>query len=204
VSRGTSSGPNSACHNEPPMSYEINIDLRAHDDIAALPADALEALAEAMTFLQLTPWNAAPINPDNPTGPVRTLGLRRRQHADPAHPRRPAPRRPPHDQLGPLSSRGRPSCPEARALAGCASCPPTPYPASARDSRRSIRPTAWGPAPSLRVQSCRRSLTSSLSLRPAAGSAAGRPSSCRTYLAPRRPAMRNCEATCAVPAPPRS
>lgn len=44
------------------MSYELNIDLRAHDDIASLPAEALGPLAEAMTFLQLTPWNARAIN----------------------------------------------------------------------------------------------------------------------------------------------
>lgn len=57
------------------MSYEINIDPRAHDDIAALPSGALRALAEAITFLQLTPWHAPPINPDNPSGPVRTLAF---------------------------------------------------------------------------------------------------------------------------------
>lgn len=55
------------------MSYEINIDPRAHDDITALPSEALGALAEAITFMQLTPWSAPPINPDNPDGPVRTL-----------------------------------------------------------------------------------------------------------------------------------
>lgn len=57
------------------MSYEINIDLRAHDDVAALPIEALHALAEAIMFLQLTPWNAPSINPDNPSGPVRTLAF---------------------------------------------------------------------------------------------------------------------------------
>lgn len=57
------------------MSYEINVDHRAHDDIAALPTEALGALAEAITFMQLTPWSAAPINPDNPNGPVRTLAF---------------------------------------------------------------------------------------------------------------------------------
>jgi hypothetical protein len=51
------------------MSYEIDIDLQAQDDIAALPAMALPALAEAMTVLELTPWNGRPINPDNPTVP---------------------------------------------------------------------------------------------------------------------------------------
>lgn len=57
------------------MSYEISIDLRAHDDIAALPADALLPLAEVITFLQLTPWNTRPISPDNPSGPVRTVAF---------------------------------------------------------------------------------------------------------------------------------
>jgi hypothetical protein len=57
------------------VSYEITIDLRAHDDIAALPADALLSLAEAITFLQLTPWNTRPISPDNPSGPVRTVAF---------------------------------------------------------------------------------------------------------------------------------
>jgi hypothetical protein len=57
------------------MSYEIDIDLQAQDDIAALPAMALPALAEAMTVLELTPWNGRPINPDNPDGAVRTFGF---------------------------------------------------------------------------------------------------------------------------------
>lgn len=56
------------------MSYEITVDLRAHDDIAALPARALLPLAEA-TYLQLTPWNAQAINPANPAGLVRTLAF---------------------------------------------------------------------------------------------------------------------------------
>lgn len=57
------------------MSYEIDIDLQAQDDIAALPAMALPALAEAMTVLELTPWNGRPINPDNPDGAVRTFAF---------------------------------------------------------------------------------------------------------------------------------
>lgn len=55
------------------MSYEINIDLQAHDDIAALPTEALVPLAEALTFLQLTPWSTLPINDKNPDGAVRAL-----------------------------------------------------------------------------------------------------------------------------------
>lgn len=57
------------------MSYAIDIDLRAHADIAALPESELLAFAEVLTFLQLTPWNGRPINPDNPLGPVRTLAF---------------------------------------------------------------------------------------------------------------------------------
>jgi hypothetical protein len=57
------------------MSYEIDIDLQAQDDIAALPTMALPALAEAMTVLELTPWNGRPINPDNPDDAVRTFAF---------------------------------------------------------------------------------------------------------------------------------
>jgi hypothetical protein len=57
------------------MSYEIDIDLQAQNDIAALPTMALPALAEAMTILELTPWNGRPINPDNPNGAVRTFAF---------------------------------------------------------------------------------------------------------------------------------
>ena len=57
------------------MSYEIDVDLQAQDDIAALPARALLTLAEAMTVLELAPWTGRPINPDNPDGAVRTLAF---------------------------------------------------------------------------------------------------------------------------------
>ncbi|MBV9010963.1 MAG: hypothetical protein JO309_06060 [Pseudonocardiales bacterium] len=57
------------------MSYEIDVDLQAQDDIAALPARALLTLAEAMTILELTPWNGRPINSANPDGAVRTLAF---------------------------------------------------------------------------------------------------------------------------------
>ncbi|MDQ2707461.1 MAG: hypothetical protein M3Z25_07405 [Actinomycetota bacterium] len=55
------------------MSYEIDIDPAAEQDIAALPTVALPALAEAMTVL--TPGNGRPINPDNPAAPARTLAF---------------------------------------------------------------------------------------------------------------------------------
>lgn len=57
------------------MIYEIDIDLLAQNDIAALPATALLALAEAITVMELVPWNGHPINPDNPAGAVRTLAF---------------------------------------------------------------------------------------------------------------------------------
>ncbi len=57
------------------MNYEIDIDLQAQDDIGALPATALPALAEAMTVLELTPWDGRPIYPHNPAGAVRTLAF---------------------------------------------------------------------------------------------------------------------------------
>jgi hypothetical protein len=51
------------------MSYEIDIDLQAQDDIAALPAMALPALAEAMTVLELTRGTAARSTRTTPTVP---------------------------------------------------------------------------------------------------------------------------------------
>jgi len=45
------------------MSYEIDIDLQAQQDIAALPAAAPPALGEAMTVLDLIPLTGQPVNP---------------------------------------------------------------------------------------------------------------------------------------------
>ena len=57
------------------MSYSIDIDPRAQDTIAALPADALVALAEALAVLELAAESAGrAVNPDlNPDAPVRNL-----------------------------------------------------------------------------------------------------------------------------------
>ncbi|WP_300007600.1 hypothetical protein [Pseudonocardia sp.] len=56
------------------MSYSIDIDPRAQATIAALPATALPALAEALAVLELVPWNGRSVNPElNPDGPVRNL-----------------------------------------------------------------------------------------------------------------------------------
>ena len=57
------------------MSYAIDIDPAAHDAIAALPPDALLALAEAFAVLELAPWDAGrSVNPErNPDSGVRNL-----------------------------------------------------------------------------------------------------------------------------------
>ncbi len=57
------------------MSYSIDIDPGAQDAIAALPHDALLALAEAFAVLELSPWSAGrSVNPErNPDSGVRNL-----------------------------------------------------------------------------------------------------------------------------------
>lgn len=56
------------------MSNSIDIDPRAQDTIAALPASALPALAEAVAVLELAPWSGRSVNPGrNPDAPVRNL-----------------------------------------------------------------------------------------------------------------------------------
>ena len=57
------------------MSYAIDIDPGAQDAIAALPSDALLALAEAFAVLELAPWSAGrSVNPErNPDSGVRNL-----------------------------------------------------------------------------------------------------------------------------------
>ncbi len=57
------------------MSYAIDIDPGAQDAIAAVPRDALVALAEAFAVLELAPWSAGrSVNPErNPDSGVRNL-----------------------------------------------------------------------------------------------------------------------------------
>ena len=57
------------------MSYSIDIDPAAQDAIAALPVDALLALAEAFAALEVAPWNVGrSVNPErNPDSGVRNL-----------------------------------------------------------------------------------------------------------------------------------
>ena len=55
------------------MSYTLDIDPLAAEQIAELPPPALTVLAEALTVLEVVPWNGLPLNRDNPDGPVRQL-----------------------------------------------------------------------------------------------------------------------------------
>lgn len=55
------------------MAYEIEIYPDAREQIHALPAGALPALAEVMAMLELTPWNGSPLNEVNPDGAVRVV-----------------------------------------------------------------------------------------------------------------------------------
>lgn len=53
-SPGTNSKPSSGCQSSrPEVTYSIDIDPQAQESIAALPTDALSALAEAFTLLEL-------------------------------------------------------------------------------------------------------------------------------------------------------
>ena len=55
------------------MSYSLDIDPLADQQIAALPQAALAALVDALTVVELVPWNGLPVNDSNPDGPVRQL-----------------------------------------------------------------------------------------------------------------------------------
>ena len=56
------------------MTYSIDIDPQAQESIAALPTDALLALTEAFTLLELSPWSGQSVNAEkNPDAPVRNL-----------------------------------------------------------------------------------------------------------------------------------
>lgn len=56
------------------MAYRIDVYPDAREQIHALPAEQLDALAEAMTVLSLTPWEAGrPYHEDNPNSPMRQL-----------------------------------------------------------------------------------------------------------------------------------
>ena len=57
--------------------YRLVPDSATLDQVAALPDAALEAYAEVLGVVALTPWNGTPLHEDNPDGPVRrwTFGL---------------------------------------------------------------------------------------------------------------------------------
>lgn len=55
------------------MAYVVVVDQIAEEQIAVFPTLGLGALAEALTILQLTPWNGEPVNRGNPNGAVRRL-----------------------------------------------------------------------------------------------------------------------------------
>lgn len=55
------------------MSYTLDIDPLAAEQIMALPPAALTALAGALTVLEVVPWKGLALNQENPEGAVRQL-----------------------------------------------------------------------------------------------------------------------------------
>ena len=53
--------------------YQVQTDSQVREQLAALPIDAVLAFLEAVSVLELVPWNGTPVNPDNPDGALRTL-----------------------------------------------------------------------------------------------------------------------------------
>lgn len=45
------------------------------EQVAALPASALSACAEARTLLEVAPWSGSPYRKEKPDGPMRTLAF---------------------------------------------------------------------------------------------------------------------------------
>ncbi|WP_053721822.1 hypothetical protein [Saccharothrix sp. NRRL B-16348] len=55
------------------MTYQIQLPDDVWDQIHALPAEADEPLAEAMTLLTHEPWHGEPYHRANPAGALRQL-----------------------------------------------------------------------------------------------------------------------------------
>jgi hypothetical protein len=55
--------------------YRVIDDDQVHEQVAALPAEALSAYAEARTLLQVAPWAGSPYHKKKPDGPMRTLAF---------------------------------------------------------------------------------------------------------------------------------
>ncbi len=53
--------------------YRVIDDDLVHEQVAALPARALSAYAEARTLLEVAPWSGSPYRKERPDGPMRTL-----------------------------------------------------------------------------------------------------------------------------------
>lgn len=51
--------------------YRLDIDPEAQEQIAALPPEAVRALAEVVAVLELAPWNGDPQHESNPTAELR-------------------------------------------------------------------------------------------------------------------------------------
>jgi hypothetical protein len=57
------------------VAYRVTLDDSAQAQVRALSRFAGERLAEAMTVLELVPWNGSSLNPLNPDGSVRALAF---------------------------------------------------------------------------------------------------------------------------------
>jgi hypothetical protein len=53
--------------------YRVQTDSQVREQLASLPIDVVLAYLEAVSVLELVPWNGTPVNPDNPEGALRTL-----------------------------------------------------------------------------------------------------------------------------------
>jgi hypothetical protein len=57
------------------VAYHIVTDARVRAQIRALAGEALPLIAEALSVLELTPWNGRPYNAAEPDGWMRHLDL---------------------------------------------------------------------------------------------------------------------------------
>ena len=55
--------------------YRVIDDDQVHEQVAALPAEALSAYAGARTLLEVAPWAGSPYRKEKPDGPMRTLAF---------------------------------------------------------------------------------------------------------------------------------
>ena len=54
------------------MSYTLDLGVDVQEQIAALPSLALDALAEALVVLEITPWSGPSLHGGNPDAPCAT------------------------------------------------------------------------------------------------------------------------------------